>query len=74
LQTQRLVIEVEHGQVAFAGFAGCHPHAHLLEACRQMFERMIAVTALIDCDDLLVGDQGTCGIVQLGEIGAEDQR
>ena len=62
LQGGRLVIDIEHGEEAnrlLLPGPGSDPHAHVLEAYRQILDRVIVVRGLIDGDDLPVGDQSS---------------
>src|SRR5690349_9435082 len=76
LQGGRLVIEIEHGEEserALASGPGSDPHAHLLEAGWKVLHRMIVAGALIDSDDIPVGEQRTRLLVELRQIGPQNQ-
>ena len=74
-----LAVEVEESKILrvapSAGcIDGCSPHAGVFKSCAKAFDRPAERRGLIDEQQRLVGDERARVGVQLGEVGAQNQR
>ncbi len=70
------VIEIEEGEVPQGLLLLCsggNPHADVLEACGQMLNGMVVACRLVDPDYARVGDERAGRVVELCQVGSEDQ-
>ena len=76
LQRERLVVEVEQGDGSFRCVSGAgrsYPRTSMRETLRQVRERMAIPGLLVDLEQLLVSDQGAREVIELSQVGTEDE-